>query len=139
VFEPHRRLAFEADFTSEPEHRRASVEEPAHRRCLERPDAFINQPQRELVASGKTEWRIGEIRQALDLRQKTGGALHRMTSRGIAAGERGFPEMHRAAETFPQAPGKEFPAPDRPVVTVTRAVKAYADHALVPRFPFGEH
>src|ERR1700680_1831322 len=47
--------------------------------------------------------------------------------------------MSHPLEAIAQAAGKQLAAPNGPVITVTCAIKAYADDALGPLTTFGKH
>ena len=88
---------------------------------------------------GKVERRRSQVRQSIQLRQKSRRGLHRVLRSGITAGKRGSAEVSNALKAVPDAAHKNLAAPDAAVVSVTRAVEAHTQHALVPLAAFGQH
>ena len=95
--------------------------------------------QRLLIARGEVERRLHQIRQAIDLRQKSGCGLYRMLRSRVSAGKACAAEMGHPLETLAHAAGKELAAPDAAVVAVTGAIEAHAKHAPVPLAVLCQH
>ena len=75
----------------------------------------------------------------IQLRKKASRSLDRILRRGIAAGKRSMAEMGNTLKAIPDAAHKNLAAPDAAVVSVTRAVEAHSQHALLPLAALGQH
>src|SRR4051812_44631552 len=77
--------------------------------------------------------RFGEqIRQALQLMEKSGGALRRKTCCRIATRERCGSRVKGSRPAVSQTPGEELTSPDGSVVAVAGSVEADAHRPLFP-------
>src|SRR6185437_5987621 len=88
---------------------------------------------------GKAERRRAQVGQRIQLRQKAGRSLHRVLRGRVPAGKRSGAEMSDSLKAIFDASCKNLAAPDGAVVSVTRAVEAHTQHALVPLAAFGQY
>ena len=86
-------------------------------------------------AAGKPNGRGGQIRQAVDLRQKSGRRLHRDLAAASPPAKRRLTQVGNPVKSFAQASHKDFATPDAAIVAVSGAVEADSDNALRPIRP----
>src|SRR5262245_50831196 len=123
MLEPHGRLSFERDRAREPYERRDRIEQSTRRRGRKRSDAAADDAAGVPIPVWKFERLLRQAVCAVELRKKSGGRLHGMTGRSVAAGQERRMQMGDAFESAANAADEELSTPYRAVVAVPRAVE----------------
>ncbi len=139
MLDPHCSLRFKCYRARKAEQRSDRIEEPANGGRRKSTNPAVDQSHRFDVPLRKLKRRRGEVRQVVELAQKTGRGLDRMASGRIAARKAGLTQPDRTLETFANAADEDLAAPNRSIVAITGSVERHADDSHVEGLALGKN